>query len=226
MASRGSWVLKAAINLGLAVAGLFAVSAAASAATMTFGSGNASIGLCCTLPPYVEDGIIATPTPAPLTSLPGETHFDISDLALYGGSPGDSVGVIHRGNGGEQVTFTFAGGNFDLHSIDITGWDLDGDPSLSGVFESSSGATVNVSDPTLLSIDFAALSGWSNISFFTFTVPVGVATCSAVVNCAGVGFDNVVMTTPGTVPIPATLPLFVIALAGLGWFASRRKRAA
>jgi hypothetical protein len=201
--------------------------AVAHANTMTFGSGGGfSVGSCCTPAPFSEDGINVTPTPAPSTLNSG-THFDVSDNSLYGGTSSNRVGVIHRGNGGEQVTFTFGAGNFDLISLDLTGWDQDGDPTtLTGQFKSSSGATFDVTAPTLLSINFAALTGWANISFFTFTVPVGVDTCGGGVHCAGVGFDNIVMNAPGKVPVPAALPLFISGLAGLVLFARRRRAAA
>jgi len=183
-----------------------------------------NIGSCCTPPPFVEDGITATPTPAPGGLLPSETHFDISNDASLGASSGNRVGVIHRGNGGEQITFTFASGNFNLRSVAIAGWDLDGDPSLTGKFDSSSGAILSVDSSNLLTIDFTAFAGWSNISFFTFTLPVGVGTCNPA-NCAAVAFDNVVMTASATAPLPASLPLFVTGLAGLRWLVRRRKTA-
>jgi hypothetical protein len=229
MTSSGSWAIKGLVKCCLAVAAIVSTSSLASANTMTFGTGAGNIGYgpCCTPAPYTEDGISATPTVAPGSLEPGQVHFDTSDGAIYGASAANRVAVIHRGNGGEQVQFTFAGGNFDLQSVDITGWDIGPDPSLSGVFESSSGATFTVSSadlPPLLTIDFASQAGWSNISFFTFTVPVGVGVCGVdPAYCSGVGFDNIVLAAASTVPIPAALPLFISAIAGLGWVAWRRR---
>ncbi len=183
-----------------------------NAATFSPGSGSPS--------PYVEDGISATPTgdnfPVP--------HFDVSSTIGYGATPGDNVGIIHRGNGGEEVTFTFAGGLFDLESFDVTGWDLDGDAGLTATFAASSGATHTVSFNDALTIDFSAIAGWSSLSFFTFTVPSGVEFCLNGAHCPGVGFDNIVMNTPSPVPIPGALPLLASGLAAFGVFASRRNR--
>jgi hypothetical protein len=224
MRSPGFWAMQG----GVVSIALLATGSLASANTMTFDLPHSpSYGtICCNTTPYSEDGIIASPTQASGTSLPNDTHYDIQDLGLYGGTPGtNSVGIIHRGNGGEQITFTFTGGNFDLASLDITGWDQDGDPTtLSGIFTSSKGGTRTVTNPTLGSLNFTGDANWANISFFSFTVPVGVGVCvTGSVSCAGVGFDNVVMNAPVATPLPAALPLLVSALGALGLLTRRRK---
>ena len=219
MSASGSSPVQCILKVSLVAAALLTTGALAQANTMTFGSASTFSPGSGSPSPYVEDGISATPTgdnfPVP--------HFDVSSTIGYGATPGDNVGIIHRGNGGEEVTFTFSGGLFDLESFDVTGWDLDGDTALTATFAASSGATHTVSFNDVVTIDFSAISGWSNISFFTFTVPSGVEFCLNGAHCPGVGFDNIVMNAPSPVPLPGALPLLATSLAGLGYLARRRR---
>src|SRR3954467_4388194 len=65
---------------------------------------------------WTEEGLTVQATPVG----PGQ-HFDI-DASSNGGTALNNVGVIHRGNKGEQATVTYAGGAFNLLSVDIKGW--------------------------------------------------------------------------------------------------------
>jgi hypothetical protein len=54
----------------------------------------------------------------------------------------------------------------------------------------------------------------------------GAAFTSVVLSSAGLDFaiDNVVVSDAAATPLPAALPLFATGLAGLGWFARRRRK--
>jgi hypothetical protein len=137
---------------------------------------------------------------------------------------------IHRGNAGEKVLFTFSSGAFDLLSLDLEQFDLDLATSLVVTFKASSGATTTSS--SVGTIDFTALSGFSNIVNFTMEVPLNEVTCvTGVTDCSGVRFDNIVLgpptieETPGPgVPEPTTLGLLAAGLIGLA--AGRFRKAA
>ena len=183
--------------------------------TMDFNDYNVTTGVIDTS--YTQNGIT-------MTTLTG--HFDIYG-EIVGGTPSDNVAAIHNGNDGEAVEFVYSGGNFDLLSVDITGYlirDELGFSTLPVTFTSSSGATHTVTGPTDVGlVDFSSLSGWSNIAFFTMGVPLGVDTCSL---CDIAGFDDVTLRDPvSPVPVPAALPLFVSALTGFGWLGWKRNRA-
>ena len=168
--------------------------------------------------PYVEDGM----TISPIATTPPQTngqpvHFDIVQ-AGQGGSAADNAAHVHMGNSGEKVQFVFSGGAFDLLSIGLEFFELDeGRTSLPVTFTASSGATHSTS--SLGTINFAALSGWSNISSFTMEVPLGDYNCATPgVDCSGVTFDDVtfqaaiVPPPPGSVPEPFSTALLATGL--------------
>lgn len=181
------------------------------AATMTFNDYGVPVGTTDTT--HTETGLTMSTTTG---------HFDIYG-SILGGTPADNIAAIHTGNGGQQVQFTYVGGSFDLLSVDITGWLVrGGENPMTATFDASSGATYTAIAPTIGVIDFALMSGWSNISWFTFTAPFGVVSCSD--TCSIVGFDDV--TVQAQTPIPAALPLFATGLGALGLLGWRRKRKA
>jgi hypothetical protein len=222
---------------GIAFAALLAAGVAhhANAATMTFDS----------LPPlttpntHSENGLtILAISPAPQPTIFDFPHFDVYNN-LVGGSPGDNVVGIHTGNLGERVTFTYAGGaQFDLLSIDITGWFVGGaDPTnvAAATFTSSAGGmvTVNVNATGIINFD---PTFWSNLSSFDFSMPLlngtNSFTCNsnpdpALNNCTTVGFDDVTFRESVAVPLGAAPPLvsavFAAGLGAIGWLARRRK---
>jgi hypothetical protein len=119
-------------------------------------------------------------------------------------------------------------------SVDLEQFDIDtagGASSLTVTFKASSGATHTSS--SVGTIDFTALSGWSNITDFTMEVPLNDVTCvTGLTDCSGFRFDNIALgpatveepgpSTPG-VPEPTTLGLLTLGLIGL---AARRYRKA
>ncbi len=79
--------------------------------------------------------------------------------------------------------------------------------------------------------DFTALTGWTNITSFSFSMPIQTVMCDqgVSVDCSGMAFDNVtfqpfVRSELNGIPEPGTLALFALGLAGLG-FARRKRRA-
>jgi len=216
------------LRYSFAIVALVAATSLANANSMTFGTLACQVGFDCTNP-YAENGITAT-----ATSPAASTHFDISNdpTIVPGASAGNSAAEIHRGNGGESVRFTFAGGNFNFSAIDITGWELPGGAgqSLTATFTASSGQSRTVSSLFMGTLDFSGLSGWTNVAFVDFSVPLGVGACvnADALLCSGVAFDNVVLNAPSVgVPGPvvgAGLPSLIFASGGLlAWW--RRKRA-
>ena len=195
----------------MAVGSFVAVATAqgATAATMTFNSFGETGGRIFTTP-HTENGI---------TMSPDIGHYDIYGDIL-GGTPADNVAAIHYGNNAERVTFTFAGGNFNLESFDLTGWLVRDTKPIVADVTSSSGAVVTFrsdSDSAGLK-DFSALGGFRNISSFTIGVDDSlVGSCST---CSIMGFDDV---TVSPVPLPAGLPLMLTGLGGLA-LAGRRRR--
>jgi len=210
-----------------ALAVLSLSSAAANALVMDFGTNGTT-----TTPstPFTQNGL--TMTPLNTGSVAGN-HYDHYASAPFG-TPSDNAAAIHTGNNGEEVSFSFmAGAAFDLLSIFAEGFLLDGDGDNMGngltvTFAASSGAMHMVSDPFSGMIDFTALSGWTNITSFTISVPLGVGACNIAGNdCSNFGFDDVTFQAhmpTGDIPEPGTLALFGLGLAGLGF--ARRRRAA
>ena len=179
------------------------------AATMTFNDYGVAVGATDTT--HTENGLTMSTTTG---------HFDIYGN-IVGGTLTDNVAAIHTGNGGQQVIFTHVDGPFDLLSIEIKGWLVrGGEDPMTATFDASSGATYTATAPTTGVIDFTLMSGWSNISWFTFTTPFEVVSCD--VTCSIVGFDNVAVQTQ--TPIPAALPLFATGLGALVLLVRRRKQ--
>jgi len=101
----------------------------------------------------------------------------------------------------------------------------DGGAGLTGAFTSSAGGNTPVSAAGLF--DFTGISGFSNITSFTFSMPLGQGRCEVPgTDCSTMMFDDVTFrehtqNTQG-LPEPSTLLLFGIGLAGMGL--TRRKQ--
>lgn len=214
---------KAISCLALAVLASVALVGNSNAATVVMDFGSAVSG-GTTPSTYTQNGITMDAT---------YNHFDIYGNSV-GGTPTDNVAAIHNGNGAEEVKFTYSGGLFDLLSVDVTGFLIrgaGGSDFLTGTFASNLGGvhtvTGNVNDASagVGVIDFSALGAqWMGISYFTLSVPLGVASCSAF--CDILGFDDVTIADPiSAVPIPAALPLFLSALGGLLFYGRRKQQA-
>ena len=191
----------------------------ASALVVTFGATSGPS--TSEFGPWVEDGMTMIPIATTPASSAGPPHWDhergdAGGISL-GASDADNNAVIHRGNAGEKVQFIFAGGNFDLLSIDLEVFLLEA-PGLFVTFTSSSGTVATTS--LAGTFDFTAFPGWSNISSFTMEVPLGNYTCDGgPEDCSNVSFDNVVFREPvfdgGRVPEPTTLTLLACGLVGI-----------
>lgn len=214
---------------------LFGCGQYASAATMTFeGASPPTVDAPTS---YTEDGINILATSPAINADGNLAHFDVNATPsdLLGGSASDHVGVIHTGNSGEQVIFTYNGGSaFDLLSVDITGWisaaaDPFGVPNAT--FTASSGAIYSAINGVIGVIDFSNMVGWSNIISFTLAMPYGTDshTCGgsgSTYNCTNVAFDDVTLRAASEVPIPAALPLLAAGLGAMGFMGWRRRRKA
>ena len=74
-------------------------------------------------------------------------------------------------------------------------------------------------------IDFSNMSGWSNILFFTLTMPISQFPCNATSsNCTTMGFDDVTFQATSAVPLPAAFPLLLAGLGALGLMARRKNQ--
>jgi hypothetical protein len=198
------------------------------AATMTF---NGLTTTAITPTSHSENGLTMmavspAPPPQPLVDFP---HFDVFGNGTLTGTFPDNVAAIHTGNLGEKVSFSYSTGAFELLSIDITGWIVGPNDPTGGTpatFRSSSGAIHTVPMNTTGIIDFASMTGWSNITSFTFEMPLLAGALSFTCrsdNCTSVGFDDVTFRAAEAVPLPAALPLFAAGLCALGLLARRRK---
>ncbi len=168
---------------------------------------------------YSEDGMTMSPV----------GHYDIYDRhSRFPGVTDDITVIIHEGNDGSGLDFTMGGASFDLLSIDITGWFLGTNPSLTGTatFTSSNGGSHTIDDTVLGTIDFSVLSGFSAITSLSIRMPNPGVACvndSDTYNCPNVGIDQFAFRSPSAVPLPAAAWLFGSALLGLG--ALKRKKA-
>jgi hypothetical protein len=130
---------------------------------------------------------------------------------------GVSSTILNKMNGTETTLTKLGGGAFDLASIDFA----DGP---------NTGQTIT------FSIAFSFLGGGTTYNTLTLDNLAGLQTFTfnqtKLVSVAWLGLgntnilqlDNVkVSSTIAATPLPATLPLFAVALAGLGFVAKRRK---
>ncbi len=155
---------------------------------------------------------------APVDSGYGSNHWD-REGSQFGATAVDNSARIHQGNSGEEVVFTYSGGVFDLLNIDIEAITLQLATSVTGTFLASSGATHTVS--TIGMVDFTILSGWTNITSFTFFTPNEPQPCDGgtTVNCSGIVFDNINFQehVSSDIPEPATIALLSLGIAGIGF---------
>ena len=167
-------------------------------------------------------------TPLDTGSLAGANHWDWFRNDS-GATSSDWHAGIHTGNNAEEVQFVYSGGAaFDLLSILIEGIILDPDNTggLTGTFTTSAGGVHTVSSAGL--VDFTAVSGFSNITSFTFSMPLGVGDCSvAGTDCSTMMFDDVTFrqhVASGNIPEPGILALMGVGLIGVGY--ARQRKAA
>lgn len=172
--------------LALGVGIIIGSTSASHALVMDFGSNN---GIELVEPgSFTQNGL----TMSPVNSGVGSNHWDHLG-SVHGATASDNSAGIHSGRNAEEVTFTYLGGAaFDLLSIDIEALMLQGASSVTGTFSASSGAVAFVSG--IGTVDFTALSGWTNITSFNFIMPIQSVMCDqgASVDCSGMVIDNVI----------------------------------
>lgn len=191
------------------VLAMLAGSLPATAGTITFGTNNS-----------------ATHQSLGKTYSEGQYRF-VNDLELdrwpngsiNDSDPTGSTGLFVNYRNTTTKMTKVGGGPFDLISMDVD--DVYGDGVLTGLLDyeyafagggSGSGSFLVDDVPGFSTI----LLNLANLSYFSFTPSRSLD---------WVQFDNVRVGGP-LVPIPATLPLFLSALAALGWIAHRRKASA
>lgn len=204
------------INLILAVCLLWGAPVAGSAAiiTMNFeGLGLPDgVGSYHTAP-YTEGGMTVNNP-----SAGADAHIDIngSNVPEWTGLTGTHALGLHEGNNGSHGLFTYAGGNFDLISFDIIGWQVGGNPNApTELTVTSSAGGVLILDPADFgTIDFTSVSGFSDISWLRMVMPNPELNCDLEI-CYGVGIDQLVYGDDSVVPTPTPWALFVFGLAGV-----------
>ncbi len=180
-------------------------------------------GATTTTSNYLEDGMTMSPSIV-------NGHYDVFNNYLsVVPTSGDINVVIHQGNNGAGVGFTFASGNFDASSLDIIAW-LDTNPNAADntvTFSSSAGGSHTIDNTFTGTIDFSSITGFANISSFFISAPHPSINCQFAA-CPQMAFDTFVFDdlTPSSVPVPAALPLFGTGLALMGFVGWRRKRKA
>jgi hypothetical protein len=195
--------------LAVAAACAFAMLAGsppADAGTITFGTNNSS-----------------THQSLGKTYIEGQYRF-VNELELdrwpngsvNDSDPTGSTGLFINYRNTTTTMTKVGGGPFDLISMDVD--DVYGDGVLTGLLDyeyafagggGGSGSFLVDDVPGFSTI----LLSLANLSYFSFTPSRSLD---------WVQFDNV-RVSGQLVPIPATLPLFMSALAALGWIAHRRK---
>lgn len=197
-------------------AALMPATGSVHALLMDFGSGAGSTTI--TTASFTQDGLTMSHVDSGCAS-PCVSHWD-SFRDSFGATSSDWHAGIHTGNNGEAVRFTFGGAAFDLLSILIEGIILDSDnggAGLTATFSTSAGGSHSVSAAG--SVDFTLLSGFSNITWFEFSAPLGQGRCDVVgTDCSTIMFDDVSFQRhiPGDVPEPFTAALVGLGLMGLG----------
>lgn len=213
-------ILKKGLAVYLSAVLLFPFAASAAIFTMEFeGIPVGATGATTPSAPYTEDG---------MTMSVVHNHYDAyATHPVLSPTAGDKNPVIHEGNGGSGVLFSYAGGAaFDLLSFDMIGWFFGTVPvvlSTSVTVSSSAGGlhVINATDagPNFTGLlDFSAISGFSNITSFSLVMPNPGTTCLNGNNCPNLAFDNVVFQVPPTspVPLPGAFGLVALSLAGIG----------
>jgi hypothetical protein len=192
-----------------AAAALLGASGAAQATTVTFGTNPGVENVYHFGPTYTEQGY--------------KFSSALDDLASWGNGlaedpdPTDSVSMIGF-HPLDAITLTREdGGAFDLTSIDFRGYKSatnvgSGDLNFSWVLANGgTGSSATFVQLTSWTTELLSLKGLKSFTWQPASFDLNF-----------VWADNVVVSTT---PIPAALPLFATALAGLG-FLSRRKKAA
>jgi hypothetical protein len=158
-----------------------------------------------------------------LTAMGGSVNASLSGSAGGFGS-GASIGggklMLTSGFGAASATFSLS------QPAHYFGFDFSTGNVFSGesvTFFGTSGQTLGVFDIATLEKDGSKLNDGSYFANITSNLPIG----SVIFNTTGVGgkfvIDNISVSS---VPVPAALPLFGAAIAGLGAMNGRRRRKA
>jgi len=195
-------LLALAVVCGIAIAG----GPDANATTITFGTYNGPEGFETIGPSYTESGYLFS----------NEVAFSRwQNGSTYDSDPTPSTALS---NFYSQTLTTLSrtdGAAFDLLSIDIDdvyNSGIAGPVTYDyGLFGGGTGSGSFMTDdvPGLSTV----LLNLANLSYFSFRPSFEIN---------WIQFDNV-KASANVVPIPATLPLFMSALAALGWVARRRR---
>ena len=185
-----------------------ALSSAANATTITFGTNNGaapqSVGTA-----YTESGFRFA-SDQDLFRWPNGSTFD-SD-------PTPSTGLFTNFQQTTTIISRLDGTPFDLSSIDFD--DVHHDGTFSGFLDyefafsgggSGAGSVLVDGIPGFTTVLFNLAS----LNWFSFKPSD---------HLVFVQFDNVQIVDTAVTPLPATLPLFASAIVGLGWLARRRSK--
>lgn len=149
--------------------------------------------------PYQEDGF--------------QVEALIGSLAAFGLNNGNVPSfAVHNNRGNAPIRLTkIGGGLFNLHEIDLTEFDNDGDPNLEFTGALLGGGTVSQT------FDFDGVFGTETFQFTGFNNVLSVEWVQA---APFHQFDNIVVSTP----VPAAAPLAASGLALFGLIALARRR--